>query len=152
MAKGVNKVILIGRLGGDPVVKRKDNFIATNISVATSEAWTDKNTGEKRQSTEWHRVVFYNKLAEIVEKYLKKGDPIYIEGKNKTRKYSDKDGIERQITEVIAHEMQMLGGGVKKEERNDNEHYEPEENPYKSTKNSDSGNQSQAQFDDDIPF
>lgn len=115
MARGVNKVILIGNLGQDPEVKYMPNGNAVaNITVATSESWKDKNTGEQVDKTEWHRVVFFRRLAEIVGEYLKKGSKIYIEGKLQTRKWQDQNGQDRWTTEVIANEMQMLdsrGGG-----------------------------------------
>jgi len=115
MARGVNKVILIGNLGQDPEVKYMPNGNAVaNITVATSESWKDKNTGEQVDKTEWHRVVFFRRLAEIVGEYLKKGSKVYIEGKLQTRKWQDKNGADHWTTEVIASEMQMLdsrGGG-----------------------------------------
>jgi len=115
MARGVNKVILIGNLGQDPEVKYMPNGNAvSNITVATSESWKDKNTGEQVDKTEWHRVVFFRRLAEIVGEYLKKGSKVYIEGKLQTRKWQDKDGKDHWTTEIIASEMQMLdsrGGG-----------------------------------------
>lgn len=115
MARGVNKVILIGNLGQDPEVKYMPNGNAVaNITVATSESWKDKNTGENVDKTEWHRVVFFRRLAEIVGEYLKKGSKIYIEGKLQTRKWQDKNGADHYTTEVVANEMQMLdsrGGG-----------------------------------------
>ena len=106
----VNKVILVGNLGADPEVRYMTNGDAVaNIRMATTESWKDKNTGERKEITEWHRVVFYRKLAEIVEKYLKKGSAVYIEGRIRTRKWQDKDGQERYTTEIEANEMQMLG-------------------------------------------
>lgn len=107
----VNKVILIGRVGKDPETRYLTNGDAvTNISIATSEVWKDKN-GEKQEKTEWSNVVFYRKLAEIVGEYVKKGSQIFIEGKLETRKYTDKNGIERYATQIVADEMKMLGGG-----------------------------------------
>ena len=109
MARGVNKVILIGSLGNDPEVKYMPNGNAVaNISIATSESWKDKNTGEQVEKTEWHRVIFFRRLAEIVGEYLKKGSKIYIEGKLQTRKWQDKNGKDNWTTEIIAQEMQML--------------------------------------------
>jgi len=109
MARGVNKVILIGNLGQDPEVKYMPNGNAVaNITVATSESWKDKNTGEKVDKTEWHRVVFFRRLAEIAGEYLKKGSKVFIEGKLQTRKWQDKDGHDRYTTEIVANEMQML--------------------------------------------
>jgi len=106
----INKVILIGNLGRDPEVKYMANGVATcNLAVATSRNWKDKSTGEKKEETEWHRVVVYDKLAEICGKYLKKGSSCYIEGRLKTRKWQDKDGKDVYTTEVVADEMRMLG-------------------------------------------
>ena len=108
MARGVNKVILIGNLGNDPKVTYMPNGNAVaNITIATSESWKDKNTGEQVNKTEWHKVVFFRRLAEIVGEYLKKGSKIYIEGKLQTRDW-EKDGQRHYITEIIANEMQML--------------------------------------------
>lgn len=107
----VNKVILVGRLGQDPQVNYTANGSAVaNISVATSERWKDKQTGEQREQTEWNRVVFFNRLAEIVGKYLRKGSMVYVEGKLQTKKWTDKNGIDRYQTEIVANEMQMIGG------------------------------------------
>lgn len=107
----VNKVILVGNLCADPETRYMQNSDAvTNIRLATSESWKDKQTGEKKEITEFHRVVFYRKLAEIVGKYLKKGSSVYIEGRIRTRKWQDKEGQERYTTEIEANEMQMLGG------------------------------------------
>lgn len=107
----VNKVIIVGNLGQDPETRYMPNGEAvTNISVATTESWKDKNSGEKKEITEWHRVTFYRKLAEIAGQYLKKGSSVYLEGRLQTRKWTDKDGIERYATEIIADSMQMLGG------------------------------------------
>jgi single-strand DNA-binding protein len=111
MARGVNKVILVGTLGKDPEVRYSQSGAAmTTISVATNESWKDKQTGEKQERTEWHRVKFFNRLAEIAGEYLKKGGQVYIEGSLRTEKYTDKQGVERYSTDIIANEMQMLGG------------------------------------------
>lgn len=111
MARGINKVILIGNLGTDPEVRyMPQGGAVANLTVATSESWTDKNTNEKKEQTEWHRVVIYQRLAEIAGEYLRKGSKVYIEGKLKTRKWQDKDGVERYTTEIIANELQMLDG------------------------------------------
>ncbi len=107
----INKVILIGNLGRDPEVRYTPSGAAIcNVSIATTRNWKDKNSGEKVEETEWHRVVFYDRLAEIAGEYLKKGRPVYVEGRLKTRKWADKDGIEKYTTEIIASEMQLLGG------------------------------------------
>lgn len=115
MARGINKVILIGNLGADPEVRYTAGGSAVaNVNIATSESWKDKQTGEQQERTEWHRVVFFARLAEIVGEYLKKGSKIYIEGRLQTRKWQDKSGQDRYSTEVVANEMQMLdsrGGG-----------------------------------------
>lgn len=112
MARGINKVILVGNLGNDPDVKYTQGGSAiTTISVATTEAWKDKQTGQQQERTEWHRVKFFGRLAEIAGEYLKKGRQVYIEGSLRTDKYTGKDGVERYTTDIIANEMQMLGGG-----------------------------------------
>ncbi|WP_395377134.1 single-stranded DNA-binding protein [Marinicella sp. W31] len=112
MARGINKVILVGNLGNDPEVRYTTSGSAvTTISLATAESWRDKNTNETQERTEWHRVVFFNRLAEIAGEYLKKGRQVYVEGKLQTRKWQDKDGQDRYTTEIVANEMQMLGGG-----------------------------------------
>ena len=110
MARGVNKVILVGNLGRDPEVRYSPNGQAVaNVTLATSESWKDKTSGEKQEKTEWHRVVFFGRLAEIVSEYLRKGSQIYVEGRLQTRKWQDKDGNDRYTTEIVANEMQMLG-------------------------------------------
>ena len=110
MARGVNKVILVGNLGADPETRYTASGAAiTNISVATSETWRDKQSGENQERTEWHRVVFFSRLAEIAGEYLRKGSQVYIEGSIRTRKWQGQDGQDRYTTEVVANEMQMLG-------------------------------------------
>lgn len=140
----INKAIIVGFLGGDPVVRAMPNGEqVASITVATTESWRDKATGEQKEATEWHRVTFYRKLAEIAGKYLKKGSQVYIEGRLRTRKYTDKDGIERHTTEIIADQMQMLG------RRQDNAQ------PASQTQTKPSGRNSyQAARDnwDDVPF
>ncbi|MDX1594802.1 MAG: single-stranded DNA-binding protein [Gammaproteobacteria bacterium] len=117
MARGVNKVILIGNLGADPEVRYTQNQSAVaNLRLATSEQWRDKQTGENREQTEWHRVVMFGRLGEIAGEYLKKGSKVYIEGRIQTRKWQDRDGNDRYTTEIVANDMQMLdsrgdGGG-----------------------------------------
>ncbi len=152
MARGVNKVILIGNLGKDPEVRYSANGNAmANITVATSESWKDKNTGEQVEKTEWHRVVFFRRLAEVVGEYLKKGSKVYIEGKLQTRKWQDNNGQDRYTTEIVAGEMQMLdsrGAG------NGAIHDAP---PQQSRAQSRPAPQQQSSnqppdFDDDIPF
>ena len=107
-SRGVNKVILVGNLGNDPEVRHMPNGDAVaNITLATSETWKDKNTGEQQEKTEWHRVVFFKRLAEIVEQYVKKGSKVYVEGRLQTRSW-EQDGVKRYTTEIVANEMQML--------------------------------------------
>lgn len=114
-SRGINKVILIGNLGNDPEVRYSQSGAAiTNISVATSETWKDKQTGQPQERTEWHRVVFFNRLAEIAGEYLRKGSKVFVEGSLRTRKWQDREGQDRYTTEIVANEMQMLdsrGGG-----------------------------------------
>ncbi|GMV44816.1 MAG: single-stranded DNA-binding protein [Pseudomonadota bacterium] len=106
----VNKVILVGNLGRDPEVRYAPSGSAIcNVTIATSRNWKDKTSGERQEETEWHRVVFYDRLAEIAGEYLKKGRPVYVEGRLKTRKWTDKDGVEKYTTEIVAQEMQLLG-------------------------------------------
>ena len=150
MAKGVNKVIVIGNLGKDPEVKYMPNGNAvTNITVATSETWKDKNTGENVTKTEWHRVVFFRRLAEIVGEYLHKGSKIYIEGKLQTRKWQDKNGADHYTTEIIGNEMQMLdsrGSGSAPAQQRPAQQSAPDQSRPAAEPpiNND--------FDDDIPF
>ena len=107
----INKVILIGNLGRDPEVRYTPNGAAVcNVSLATTRNWKDKNSGDRVEETEWHRVVFYDRLAEIAGEYLKKGSPCYVEGRLKTRKWQDKDGKDNYTTEIVAEQMQLLGG------------------------------------------
>lgn len=111
MARGINKVIIVGTLGADPDIKYTgDGKAIANLSAATSEQWKDKESGEKQEKTEWHRIVFFGKLAEIAGEYLKKGSQVYVEGKLQTRKWQDKEGVDRYSTEIVGSEMQMLGG------------------------------------------
>jgi single-strand DNA-binding protein len=111
MARGVNKVTLIGNLGNDPEVRYSGNGNAVaNVSLATAESWRDKDSGEQQERTEWHRVVFFGRLAEIVSEYLHKGSQIYVEGRLQTNKWQDKEGNDRYTTQIVANEMQMLGG------------------------------------------
>ena len=111
MARGINKVIIVGNLGADPETRYMPSGSAvTNLSVATSEQWKDKQSGEQKERTEWHKVAMFNRLAEVAAEYLRKGSQVYIEGKLRTRKWQDRDGNDRWTTEVIADEMQMLGG------------------------------------------
>ena len=153
MARGVNKVILIGNLGADPDVRYMPNGSAVaNVTVATSTVWRDKQSGELVERTEWHRVVFFSRLAEIVGEYLRKGSKIYIEGSLRTRKWQDKTtGVDRFTTEIVANEMQMLdsrtaGGGAARGELGQGE-FGHDQDAIPEFNQGDSGN-----FDDDIPF
>ena len=111
MARGVNKVILVGNLGKDPEVRYMPNGNAVaNLTLATTESWKDKQTGDQQEKTEWHRIVMFKRLAEIAGEYLKKGSQVYIEGKLQTRKWQDNSGNDRYTTEIVANDMQMLGG------------------------------------------
>ena len=111
MARGINKVIIVGNLGNDPETRYMPSGSAvTNLTVATNESWKDKQTGEQKDRTEWHKVAMFNRLAEVAAEYLRKGSQVYIEGKLRTRKWQDKSGQDRWTTEIIADEMQMLGG------------------------------------------
>lgn len=154
MARGVNKVILVGNCGKDPETRYMPSGGAvTNISVATSESWKDKQTGETKERTEWHNIVFFNRLGEIAGEYLRKGSQIYVEGSLRTRKWQDKSGNDRYTTEIVANEMQMLGsrsGG--------GDSYAPAQSSQSSSKPA-SQPASKPEpamvedgFDDDIPF
>ena len=111
MARGINKVILVGNLGADPEVRYTAGGTAiASLSIATSEQWTDKQSGQKQERTEWHRVKLFGRLAEIAGEYLKKGRQVYVEGSLRTDKYTDKQGVERYSTDIIANDLQMLGG------------------------------------------
>ncbi len=111
MARGINKVILVGNLGADPETRYMPSGGAvTNVRLATSESWKDRNTGEQQERTEWHRVAMFGRLAEIAAEYLRKGSQIYVEGRIRTRKWQDNQGADRYSTEIVANEMQMLGG------------------------------------------
>jgi single-strand DNA-binding protein len=146
MTRGINKVILVGNLGADPETRYTTSGSAiTSIRIATSESWKDKQTGEQQERTEWHRVKFFGRLAEIAGEYLKKGRQVYVEGSLRTDKYTDKDGVERYSTDIIANEMQMLGGAQEAAARPANAR------PARPETQRDSGG-SQAGEDDDIPF
>jgi single-strand DNA-binding protein len=148
MARGVNKVILVGNLGRDPEVRYmpSGNAVA-NVTLATTESWKDKQTGEKQERTEWHNVVFYSRLAEIAGEYLKKGSQVYVEGSLRTRKWQDKSGNDRYTTEIIASEMQMLGG------RGGSAGYAAgDAKPPMVEQSASSAGSAAPDFDDDIPF
>ena len=157
MARGINKVILIGNLGKDPETRYMPSGAAvTNVTLATSEGWKDKQTGEQKERTEWHTVVFFNRLAEIAGQYLKKGGKVYVEGSLRTRKWQDKEGKDRYTTEVVATEMQMLdsrgaGAGGTAEPMDEyapmSEHSEPRAAARKPVAPKDI-----EEIEDDIPF
>lgn len=161
-SRGVNKVILIGNLGADPEVRYMPNGGAvTNVNIATTETWKDKQTGDPREITEWHRVVFYRKLAEIAGEYLKKGSKVYVEGSLRTRKWQGQDGQDRYTTEIIANDMQMLdsrSGGTASMEGQARDGGRPSRQssgmePPPATGESPRGTGGfEDDFDDDIPF
>jgi single-strand DNA-binding protein len=151
MARGVNKVIIVGNLGNDPDTRYMPSGGAvTNLSVATNESWKDKQTGEQKDRTEWHRVAMFGRLAEIAAEYLRKGSQVYIEGKLRTRKWQDQSGNDRYTTEIIADEMQMLGGrsGAGAPAMNDMGGPPPAPPQGGGGRSSGGGDD----FDDDIPF
>lgn len=160
MARGINKVILIGNLGNDPEVRfMPAGDAVTNISVATSESWKDKQTGETVERTEWHRVVLYRRLAEIAGEYLRKGSKVYIEGKLRTRKWQDQGGVERYTTEIIGDELQMLdskgaGSGAGQSYGNESQSRQGGDMGHASSSHGGDSAQPAAveEFDDDIPF
>ena len=159
----VNKVILIGNLGQDPEVKYMPSGGAvTNVSIATTDAWTDKSSGQRQERTEWHRVVFFNRLAEIVGEYLRKGSPVYIEGRLQTRKWQDQNGQDKYTTEIIANSMQMLGnkgsGSTDFKPQQQSGQNQGQQNQQQAPAASQQQNSPSAppqnfdNFDDDIPF
>ena len=156
-SRGVNKVILVGNLGNDPEVRYMPNGNAVaNVSLATSDTWKDKNTGEQQEKTEWHRVVFFNRLAEIVEQYVKKGSKLYIEGRLQTRSW-EQDGVKRYTTEIVANEMQMLdsrggGGGADFGDRAPSQPAAQQGGGGGGQQSAPSAPQNFDNFDDDIPF
>ena len=155
MARGINKVILVGNLGRDPEVRYTSSGAAVaNITVATSENWKDRNTGERQERTEWHRVVLFGRLGEIAGEYLKKGSQVYIEGRLQTRKWQDREGQDRYTTEVVANDLQMLGGrgggGEGYSSGPPADAYEPAAQGAQG--GGAGGNIPDTDFDDDIPF
>jgi single-strand DNA-binding protein len=145
MSRGINKVIIVGNLGADPEMRHTGGGTAvTTLNVATSESWTDKQSGEKVEKTEWHRVKVFGKLAEICGEYLKKGRQVYIEGSLRTDKYTDKQGVERYSTDIIASVMQMLGGNDSGQSSNTPRQDKPADASY--------GGRAAGGFDSDIPF
>lgn len=166
MARGVNKVIIVGTLGNDPEVKYSASGSAiANLSVATSEQWKDKQTGEKKEHTEWHRVVIFGKIAEVAGEYLRKGSQVYIEGQLRTRKWTDSNGVDKYTTEIVIPQMggvmQMLGG--KRDDSGQQPRQQsgqqpkggwgtnPQQQPPKQ-QSSQGGNEPPMDFDDSIPF
>ena len=149
---GVNRVIILGNLGNDPDVRTMPNGdMVTKISVATSESWTDKNTGERKTQTEWHSIVFYRRQAEVAGEYLRKGPKVYVEGRLKTRKWQDQNGQDRYTTEIIGDVLQMLDS----RQSGDNQDKTSTSNAYANAKNGTKPTQTQQSadnFDDDIPF
>jgi len=149
MARGVNKAIILGSLGQDPDIRYTAGGAAVaNISIATNEQWKDKESGEMQERTEWHRVVFFGRLAEIVGEYLRKGSQVYVEGRIQTRKWQDKEGQDRYTTEIVANEMQMLGsksGGTTAS-------FDQSPQPQQSAPATSGTKSSNDDFDDDIPF
>ena len=157
MARGVNKVILVGNCGQDPETRviPSTGASVTNLSIATSESWKDKVTGDQQERTEWHRVVFFNRLAEIAGEYVRKGSKLYIEGSLRTRKWQGQDGQDRYTTEIVGSEMQMLdsrGSSPSGDFTGSNDQIKNNEFSNQSSSESSSGSQSLDAFDDDIPF
>ena len=157
MARGVNKVILIGNLGADPEVRYSPSGAAvTNLRLATTDSWRDKNTGEQQERTEWHRVVYFGKLAEITGEYLRKGSKIYVEGRLQTRKWQGQDGQDRYTTEIVGNDMQMLdgrgGGGGGMGESGQSGGQSRGGGQGQSSAPQSSPSEAVDDFDDDIPF
>lgn len=149
-SRGINKVILIGNLGGDPELKNLPSGNAVvNFSVATSESWKDKQTGAHVEKTEWHRIVMYNRLAEVAGEYLKKGSKVYLEGRLQTRKWQSEDGMEHYTTEIVANQMQMLDSRPGADQ--DATHAQPQSAPQQSAPQQ-QPDSSLDDWDDDIPF
>lgn len=157
-SRGVNKCIILGNLGNDPEVKYTNSGGAiANLTVATSESWNDKSTGEKKEVTEWHRVVLFGKLAEVAGEYLRKGSQVYIEGQLRTRKWTDNSGVEKYTTEIVVGMngvMQMLGGKQDSKPQQQNGWRQPQQpNPQQQSKPAPSGQSvPPMDFEDDIPF
>lgn len=148
---GINKVIIVGNLGNDPEIRTMPNGEpVANITVATSESWTDKNSGEKKEVTEWHRIVIYRKLAEIAAQYLRKGSQVYIEGRLKTRKWQDNNGQDRYSTEIQCDNLQMLGG--RNQDAAQNQPPKQQDKQQKAQSKSQQSEPPMDAFDDNIPF
>ena len=156
MARGLNKVMLIGNLGNDPEIRHTNSGMAVaTLSLATAESWKDRDSGETKDKTEWHRVVFFGRVAEVAEQYLRKGSQIYIEGRLQTRKWQDRDGNDRYTTEIVGSDMQMLGGGRKADT---DENFKPTAEANSSSdgpreaSSSEGSTRSNTFIEDDIPF
>ncbi|MGA1769366.1 MAG: single-stranded DNA-binding protein [Steroidobacteraceae bacterium] len=154
MARGINKVILVGHLGQDPQTRAMPSGKSVvNLRLATTDQWRDRQTGENKENTEWHTVVMFDRLAEIAAEYLRKGSQVYVEGKLRTRKWQDKDGHDRYSTEIVANEMQMLGGRGGGQSQGGGGGYEPREAPAReATQGGARPAGGGDEFDDDIPF
>ncbi|HKZ11592.1 MAG TPA: single-stranded DNA-binding protein [Rhodanobacteraceae bacterium] len=161
MARGVNKVILVGNLGADPETRYSASGTAMcTIRIATTDSWKDKQTGERQEKTEWHRIKFFGRLAEIAGEYLKKGRQVYVEGSLRTDKYTDKEGVERYSTDIVANEMQMLGGQGEGGGRGEGGDYRPRPSQGRPSGGPQGGggrpstppSQDNGFEDDDIPF
>ena len=147
---GVNKVIILGRLGADPELRSSPSGVTTcNLSIATSINWTDKNSGDKKEKTEWHRVVFFGRPAEVIDQYMKKGQQLYVEGRLETSKY-EKDGIERFSTNIIGESFNFISGSTS--QMDDSTQNEFNQTPSQNEKMSSESNSKKDDFDDDIPF
>ncbi len=152
MSRGINKVILVGNLGQDPEIRYTPGGLAiANATVATSDSWKDKQTGEQQERTEWHRVVFFSRLAEVVGEYLRKGSQVYIEGRLQTRKWQDPSGQDRYTTEIVANEMQMLGSRSQGAGAPPTD-YNQSRPTSKPAAKRDTAPAAPDDFDDDIPF
>jgi len=152
MARGINKVILVGNLGQDPQTRAMPSGkTVVNLRIATTDQWRDKQTGENKENTEWHTVVMFDRLAEVAAEYLRKGSQVYIEGKLRTRKWQDKEGNDRYSTEVVANDMQMLGGRGGGGGGGGGYDREPASRPSQAPSGGGSGG-GRDDFDDDIPF
>lgn len=152
MTKGVNKVIILGNLGKDPEIRAYQGGSSATLSIATSESWKDKATGEKQEKTEWHQVVFFNRLAEVVAQYVRKGSKLYVEGRLETKKWTDKQGVERYTTQIIGSELQMLDGknGAERDPTASTGYAKKGADEYRAA--SGGGVEAPPMVDDDIPF
>lgn len=152
MTKGVNKAIILGNVGQEPEIRSYQGGSSATLSIATSESWKDKATGEKQEKTEWHRVVFFNRLAEVVAQYVRKGSKIYVEGRLETKKYTDKAGIERYTTQIVCNELQMLDGknSAERDPASSTGYAKKDADAYRAA--SGGGVEPPPMTDDDIPF